>query len=208
MLFYGLKTKINEIIRSFVRLLYINTRLLNCQNYKLSFWFEGKLDKKTMEKPFLIISIVVVGVILLIAAFMLMNNQVSTVQPTPSPTVTLSPSPSMSPSPTSGIEVTLPAQNALITSPVTIKGTTHGNGWIGFEGQVGTVKLFNSSNVQLGSTAILTAVGNWMQTDINFQTTLTFVSPGSGTGKLVFYNENPSGDPLKDQTFTVNVTFN
>ena len=162
-----------------------------------------------MGKQFLVIAIVVVGVILLIGAFLLMNNQMITnILPTMSPSPTVSPTASPSPSPISGIEVTSPLQNALITSPLTIKGAVHGYGWIGFEGQVGTVKLFNSANVQIGNTAILTAVGNWMQTDVNFQTTLTFVSPGSGTGKLVFYNENPSGDPLKDKTFTVNVAFN
>ena len=44
-----------------------------------------------------------------------------------------------------------------------------------------------------------------MQTKIDFETFLSFISLEEQEGSLVFYNENPSGDTEKDKTFTVPV---
>ena len=103
-----------------------------------------------------------------------------------------------------GIIVSLPRENELISSPLKIEGYVNGDGWIGFEGQVGIVKLFDEQNKELGL-AILTADGEWMQQKINFKTTLWFDYPGDGKGKLVFYNENPSGEAERNKTFTLPV---
>lgn len=91
-----------------------------------------------------------------------------------------------------------------ISSPLKIIGNTNGNGWNGFEGQVGVVKLFDENNNQLGF-AILTATEDWMQPSIDFEANLVFTAGKSGPGKLVFYNENPSGDPARDKTFELPV---
>ncbi len=106
-----------------------------------------------------------------------------------------------------GIEITQPMANSTISSPLKISGTTKGDGWIGFEGQVGVVRLFDENNNELAM-GILTAQGEWMQTVINFETEISFISPGAGKkGSLVFYNENPSGDPEKGKTFMLPITF-
>lgn len=102
-----------------------------------------------------------------------------------------------------GIQVTFPKVNQEISSPLKITGIVNGNGWTGFEGQVGTLKLLDSNGQQLGQTAILTATTDWMQSVINFETTLNFISPVAQSGTLVFNNENASGLPEKDKTFSL-----
>ncbi len=105
-----------------------------------------------------------------------------------------------------GIEVASPASNEVVASPLKIIGKVNGAPWIGFEGQVGTVKLIDDGGVVLG-TAILTAKGEWMQQIIDFETTLTFKPTKKKSGSLVFYNENPSGDPERDKIFSLTVQF-
>ncbi len=106
----------------------------------------------------------------------------------------------------SGIEVSIPKSGELIKSPLKITGKVDGNGWTGFEGQVGTVKLLDDTGKVLAF-GILTAQGEWMQQVINFETTLTFATPATAGGSLVFYNENPSGEAAKDKTFSLPVNF-
>jgi len=103
-----------------------------------------------------------------------------------------------------GIEITLPTANSVVSSPLKITGMVKGNGWTGFEGQVGTVKLFDESNNELGM-GILTASADWMQLPTPFETTIFFDYPGDGNGKLVFYNDNASGEAERDRTFTLPV---
>ena len=103
-----------------------------------------------------------------------------------------------------GIVVVSPKENEVISSQLKIEGYVNSDGWIGFEGQVGIVRLFDEQDNELGM-AILTADGEWMQTKINFKTTLWFDYPGEGQGKLVFYNENPSGEAERNKTFTLPV---
>jgi predicted PurR-regulated permease PerM len=105
-----------------------------------------------------------------------------------------------------GIEVSLPKTNAVIESPLKITGTVNGNGWAGFEGQVGTVTLLDNNGKELAKSA-LTATTEWTKLPTQFQVTITFISPGTGNGTLVFHNENASGDAAKDATFTVPITF-
>ena len=105
-----------------------------------------------------------------------------------------------------GITVSLPVANQVITSPLKITGTVNGDGWIGFEAQVGTVKLLDDAGNVLGF-GILTAQGEWMQQVINFETTLTFKPTTKDSGSLVFYNENPSGEAERNKTFILPVKF-
>ncbi len=89
-----------------------------------------------------------------------------------------------------------------IISPLTIKGKISGSGWTAFEGQAGTVDLLNSSREKIAS-GILTATSEWTALPVSFEAVLNFESVQSENGSLVFHNENPSGDPARDKTFTL-----
>ena len=104
----------------------------------------------------------------------------------------------------SGIEIFGPKEHDVVSSPLKITGRVNGNGWTGFEGQVGTVRLLDSNGNQL-ALGILTATTDWMALPTNFETDLYFDYPGDGQGQLVFYNENASGEPQRDKTFTLPV---
>ncbi|MBM3206307.1 MAG: hypothetical protein FJZ43_01665 [Candidatus Staskawiczbacteria bacterium] len=101
-----------------------------------------------------------------------------------------------------GISVFYPKAEEVISSPLGVVGVVNGGGWIGFEGQVGTVKLEDEDGNELAS-GILKAKGEWMQEVINFETTLSFVSQKEQNGKLIFYNENPSGEEERNKTFVL-----
>lgn len=103
-----------------------------------------------------------------------------------------------------GIEVFLPKLNEEIFTPLEIKGTINGNGWIGFEGQVGAVKLLNSEGDKIAG-GILKATTDWMQESVRFEATLDFISLNIDTGVLVFNNENPSGLPQNNREFVLPV---
>ncbi len=93
-----------------------------------------------------------------------------------------------------------------ITSPLTITGLVRGNGWNGFEGQVGTVTLLDDKGKELAKT-YLPATSDWMVLPTNFKTSLTFSAVSGTSGSLVFHNENASGDPVRDKVVTVPVVF-
>jgi len=103
-----------------------------------------------------------------------------------------------------GLAITSLKPNQQIFSPLKITGSVSGNGWAGFEGQVGTVKLLDKEGNQIGL-AILNAVTNWMSPTVDFQTYLQFSSGQDQDGKLVFLNENPSGLPENSREFSVPV---
>lgn len=103
-----------------------------------------------------------------------------------------------------GIEVFLPKSNEEISSPLEIIGTVNGNGWVGFEGQVGTVKLLSSEGEEL-STGVLQATTEWTQLPVRFKATLDFIYLNMDAGALVFNNENPSGLPQNDRVFVLPV---
>ena len=103
-----------------------------------------------------------------------------------------------------GIEITSPKANEEISSPLKIVGVVNGNGWSGFEGQVGLVEL-RGSNGQSLATGVLTATTEWTTLPTNFETNLNFQSPIAQAGTLVFKNENASGSLEKDKTFVLPV---
>lgn len=105
---------------------------------------------------------------------------------------------------TEGIQITSPIAGEEVFSPLKITGVVNGNGWIGFEGQVGNVNLVVEDMV-LGQVP-LTAKGEWMTTGpINFEANIEFQAPANKSGTLIFHNENPSGDPVKNKTFSLPV---
>ena len=130
-----------------------------------------------------VIIIILIGILILMPAKSTKNNQ------------TLK---------TEGIQIISPEVNEEIFSPLKITGSVNGNGWGGFEGQVGTVKLLDDKGNQLGL-AILTAIDDWMQPVVNFEAILNFQSPIEQSGTLVFHNENPSDMRDKDKTFILPV---
>lgn len=113
--------------------------------------------------------------------------------------------------PLTGIEIFSPKANEVISSPLKIIGSISGNGWDSFEGYVGTVSLKDSNSKELipdtEQPKILTAKSDWTKLPVNFEYSLEFVPPKNGTGVLVFYNDNPSGDPERDKTFILPVRF-
>ena len=106
------------------------------------------------------------------------------------------------PATTEGLQIFSPKPNEEVSSPLKITGIT--NGWNGFEGQVGTVRLLDGVGKEL-ALGILTATTEWTKPPVNFETTLTFQTQTSGPMMLLFENENPSGDPARDKTFTLPV---
>jgi len=87
-----------------------------------------------------------------------------------------------------------------IKSPLEIKGYVNGEGWGGFEAQVGVVRLLDSNGFEL-ALGILNATTEWMTTKIDFATTLEFESVLDQEGVLLFTNENPSGLPENDRQY-------
>ena len=107
---------------------------------------------------------------------------------------------------TAGIEVTMPKVDDWVSSPLQVEGTVNGNGWAGFEGQVGTVKLMDESGKQL-AIGVLTATTDWTKLPTSFETTLKFSVGTSEKGQLIFDNENPSGNPATAKEFALPVRF-
>jgi len=98
-----------------------------------------------------------------------------------------------------GIEIENITNGQIITSPLLIKGKVTGGKWTGFEGQVGKVELIDASGEVLGS-ASLTATSDWTLLPTNFETSMSFSSPASNNVSLIFFNENPSGLPEREDT--------
>jgi hypothetical protein len=109
-----------------------------------------------------------------------------------------------------GIQIISPKANGQVFLPVKIIGAVSGNGWAGFEGQVGHVDLILKNGQKVG-TAILKATSEWTSLPTTFQADVnSLIKCGSdtkcivsGDANLVFHNENPSGIPDKDKTFTL-----
>jgi len=114
----------------------------------------------------------------------------------------------------SGIEIISPKANEGISLPIKITGVVNGNGWAGFEGQVGTVELKQGS--ELLGRAVLEATTDWMTFPVSFKADLSELLVDcvsndcliSGDAELVFHNENPSDMRDKDKTFTLPVKIN
>lgn len=106
-----------------------------------------------------------------------------------------------------GIVVASPKANEEVSSPLKITGYVNGDGWSGFEGQVGSVKLLDNDGNEI-TQSILSATSDWMTPIVNFEANLYFEVLGSQKGVLVFKNENPSGLPDHDKQFSLPVDIN
>ena len=99
-----------------------------------------------------------------------------------------------------GIVVTSPQPNQVVSFPLKITGYVNGNGWAGLTGEVGMVEYVNGGRVV--ASARLKATTPWTQLPTSFEAII--LSDGGaplGAGTLVFSNENPSGLPEKDREF-------
>lgn len=102
------------------------------------------------------------------------------------------------------IQVDNPEKNAKVGSPLKISGKVPGS-W-SFEASFPVRLEDGSGNVLAQAPAQL--LGDWMTTElVPFEATLTFTSPGSGTGLLVLQKGNPSGLPEKDDSVSIPIKF-
>lgn len=104
-----------------------------------------------------------------------------------------------------GLVVTNLKDNDVISSPFKVVGYTNGDGWGGFEGQVGTVSLYDESG-KLLVIQPLTATSEWMTSTVNFEASLEFVTDDE-RGIIVFKNENASGEPSRDKVVSWPIKF-
>lgn len=75
-----------------------------------------------------------------------------------------------------------------------------------FEGSF-PVEIFDSNGQSLGA-GVATAQSDWMVTDfVDFKVTLSFATTTSATGTIVFKKDNPSGDPIRDESFVLPIRF-
>lgn len=113
--------------------------------------------------------------------------------------------PAMANDPSQMIEVTGPAQNTQITSPLTITGRARGP-WY-FEASF-PIELQDNNGAPIATTTGQ-AQGDWMTENwVPFTATLTFpTQPAGSLGKIVLKKDNPSGEPQNDASIVVPVQF-
>ena len=88
------------------------------------------------------------------------------------------------------IRIETPRPNAVIGSPLVIRGVARGN-WY-FEASF-PVRLVDASGKDLAR-EVAQAKGDWMTTEfVPFEATLTFTTPAKGLGALILEKDNPSG---------------
>jgi hypothetical protein len=102
------------------------------------------------------------------------------------------------------ITVSNVASGQKVTSPLTVEGKARG-GWY-FEASF-PVEL-KDANGKVLFQGPAQAQGDWMTSDfVPFKVTLTFTKPTTKTGTLTLKKDNPSGDPVRDDSISIPVTF-
>ncbi|MEK7556015.1 MAG: Gmad2 immunoglobulin-like domain-containing protein [Patescibacteria group bacterium] len=103
------------------------------------------------------------------------------------------------------IRITLPLPNALVESPLLVRGEARGN-WY-FEASF-PVRLFDANGRELVALPAQ-AKGDWMTTEfVPFEVVLTFDTPATETGTLVLEKDNPSGLPEHADSVSIPLRFN
>ncbi|MFA6522332.1 MAG: Gmad2 immunoglobulin-like domain-containing protein [Patescibacteria group bacterium] len=102
------------------------------------------------------------------------------------------------------IRVTNVTPNQTISSPVAITGEARGT-WF-FEASFPiTVEDENGNQIGLG---IATATSDWMTENfVPFTASISFTTPTTSRGTLIFHKDNPSGLPENDDTLEIPVIF-
>jgi hypothetical protein len=102
------------------------------------------------------------------------------------------------------IRVSTPLPNVLVQSPIKVTGEARGT-WY-FEASF-PVKVLDSNGVVL-ATVPAQAKGEWMTEEfVPFEATLTFDTPTTETGTIVFQKDNPSGLPENERSVSIPVYF-
>ncbi len=102
------------------------------------------------------------------------------------------------------IEITEPHANALVTSPLIVKGQARGT-WY-FEASF-PVKLLDGNETEI-TVVPAQALSDWMTPDfVPFSVALNFSKPATQNGTLVLQKDNPSGEPAHDASVRIPVRF-
>lgn len=102
------------------------------------------------------------------------------------------------------IRITSPKPCGLVTSPLTVTGAARGQ-WF-FEASF-PVRLLDSNGKVL-SALPAQADGEWMTPNfVPFHAVLTFALPATATGTLLLIQDNPSGLPANDASYSIPVRF-
>lgn len=114
--------------------------------------------------------------------------------------------------PKPGIVVEKPAENELVSFPLTVKGYVTGeDNWVPFEAQAGTVQAFEADGSPVSIIQSLMAAGEWMNLPSRFEATIykedVLNEPQSDIGYLLFENENAGGEQEKNREFRVPVKY-
>jgi len=155
--------------------------------------------KKNLMLAIALFIIIVLGVIIL---FMLpsganapTNNNTSTTTPTGAGAAGIA----------DLISVTFPTKGAEISNPVTITGTARGM-WY-FEASF-PVEILDESGTSIAMVPAQ-AQGEWMTENfVPFSVTVSFpAQPAGSRGTLILHKDNPSGEPERDQSVIIPITF-
>ena len=102
------------------------------------------------------------------------------------------------------IRISEPRPNALVKSPLVVRGMARGN-WF-FEASF-PVRLFDGNGEALAR-SVAQAKSNWMTNEfVPFEATLSFETPTATTGTLLLDKDNPSGFPENRDALRVPVRF-
>lgn len=180
---------------------------LSVESYNIHMKTNNTLYKKGVAKPVAIL-LILAGVLIALAAIgMYSSMQEQTIKPTVQ-TPALTPTPANPVTPpvaiACGIHIASPVSNVPIISPVTISGYVDSQcHWGAFEGQTGTVIVYDATNTALSPEIPLTAESEWMQQVVNFKVKVGFSRPNTSQGYLLFSNEDVSGEHPETYTYPV-----
>jgi len=98
-------------------------------------------------------------------------------------------------------------KGSVIDSPVDIRINSEGK-WFAFEGELGTAELISADGLTLGM-CVLKTKEEWMvKGPVTFNCQLEYISSSSGIGELLIKNNNASGMPEHDKSFSVPISYN
>ncbi|HEY0010388.1 MAG TPA: Gmad2 immunoglobulin-like domain-containing protein [Candidatus Paceibacterota bacterium] len=129
----------------------------------------------------------------------------TTTAPAPTPTTPTTPAQPQTSGIPNLITVSSPTRDQKVSSPLTVTGQARGT-WY-FEASF-PVELRDTSG-RLIAQGPAQAQGEWMTENfVPFRASLTYpAQPAGSKGTLILRKDNPSGDPARDQSVSIPVTF-
>lgn len=96
--------------------------------------------------------------------------------------------------------------NDIVKSPLKISVNSEGK-WAGFEGELGTIELFDENDNTIGR-CILSTTENWMVIGpVNYHCELEYNAGSPGNGRLLVQKNNPTGEEEFDKSFEIPVQY-